>query len=274
MPEPRLNTSILIAQGPVLRVLHKAEVAFVLTFIWIPIALTSIMAFNAGGFLSFPIQNFSLRWFSEFFSSPLWVDALLNSLLAASAVSLISTIAGASLAFVFDKHNLPRRGVCYFLPLLPLFMPGVVLGLSMLISFGAVLKGTLLFVILAHSLWAMPLVFMVMEATFRQVDRRVIEASWDLGATPARTFAEITLPMVLTGLVSSALFAFVVSLNEFIMALFLTTRETQTLPVLMWQSLRSAGTPILAVAALILMVIVVSALGIALALHALHRRQA
>jgi ABC-type spermidine/putrescine transport system permease subunit II len=104
------NAPILVVQAPVLRVMHRAEVALVLTFIWIPIALTSIMAFNDGGFLSFPIRSFSLRWFNEFFSSPLWVDALLNSLLAACAVSFISTCAGAALAFVFDKYGLPRRG--------------------------------------------------------------------------------------------------------------------------------------------------------------------
>jgi ABC-type spermidine/putrescine transport system permease subunit II len=105
---------------------------------------------------------------------------------------------------------------------------------------------------IAHSLWAMPLVFMLMEATFRTIDHRILEASYDLGGRPVRTFFEIVMPMVSTGVVSSALFAFVISLNEFVMALFLTDRDTQTLPVLMWLSLRSAGTPRLAVASVIL----------------------
>jgi putative spermidine/putrescine transport system permease protein/spermidine/putrescine transport system permease protein len=98
----------------------------------------------------------------------------------------------------------------------------------------------------------MPLVFMLMEATFRTIDHRIVEASYDLGGKPLRTFFEIVVPAVSTGVISSALFAFVISLNEFVMALFLTTRDTQTLPVLMWVSLRSAGTPRLAVAAVIL----------------------
>ncbi len=266
------HATLAIAQGSLLAALHKAHVAFVLAFIWIPIGLTSIMAFNDGGFLSLPIRGYSLRWFKEFFTSPLWVDALVNSLLVASSVAVLATLVGTSAAYAFNRFRLSRRSFWYFLALLPLFMPGVVLGLGLLISFGGLLQGTLLFVILAHALWAMPLVFMVMEATFRQVDRRILEASWDLGATPLRTFAEITLPMVLTGLVSGALFAFVVSLNEFIMALFLTTRDTVTLPVLMWQSLRSAGTPILAVAALILVLIVLTALLIAFVLYLFRRR--
>ncbi len=260
------------AQESILAALHKVHVAIVLTFIAIPIGLTSIMAFNDGGFLSLPIRAYSLRWFKEFFASPLWIDALVNSLLAASSVALLATFVGTSAAYAFNRFGLSRRSIWYFLALLPLFMPGVVLGLGLLISFGDLLQGTHLFLILAHSLWAMPLVFMVMEATFRHVDRRILEASLDLGATPLRTFREITLSLVLTGLVSSALFAFVVSLNEFIMALFLTTRDTLTLPVLMWQSLRSAGTPILAVAALILVVIVLCALLTAFVLHIFRRR--
>jgi ABC-type spermidine/putrescine transport system permease subunit II len=92
----------------------------------------------------------------------------------------------------------------------------------------------------------------------------VIEASYDLGGRPARTFFEIVLPMVSIGIISSALFAFVISLNEFVMALFLTTRDSQTLPVLMWLSLRSAGSPRLAVAAVILALAVYACLTVVL----------
>ena len=142
--------------------------------------------------------------------------------------------------------------------MLPLFMPGVVLGLGVAIAFGGLqignysIYGSRELVMIAHSLWAMPLVFMLMEATFRTIDYRVVEASYDLGGRPIGTFFEIVVPMVSTGIISSALFAFVISLNEFVMALFLTDRDTQTLPVLMWLSLRSAGTPRLAVASVIL----------------------
>jgi putative spermidine/putrescine transport system permease protein/spermidine/putrescine transport system permease protein len=94
------------------------------------------------------------------------------------------------------------------------------------------------------------------------VDNRIVEASYDLGGGPVRTFFEIVLPMVSTGIVSSLLFAFVISLNEFVMALFLTDRDTQTLPVLMWLSLRSAGTPRLAVASVILALTVFACLSL------------
>ncbi len=127
---------------------------------------------------------------------------------------------------------------------------------------GVTIYGSRGLVMVAHSLWAMPLVFMLMEATFRTIDNRVVEAANDLGAPPVRTFFEVVIPMVSTGVISSVLFAFVISLNEFVMALFLTDRDTQTLPVLMWLSLRSAGTPRLAVASVILALTVFACLSL------------
>ena len=123
---------------------------------------------------------------------------------------------------------------------------------SRLHVFGVSLFGSPLLVILAHSLWAMPLVFLLMEAVFRTTDQRLVEAALDLGARPVRVFFEVVVPTCTTGIFSSALFAFVISLNEFVMALFLTDRDSQTLPVLMWLSLRSAATPALAVASMVL----------------------
>jgi putative spermidine/putrescine transport system permease protein/spermidine/putrescine transport system permease protein len=140
--------------------------------------------------------------------------------------------------------------------------------LGVAIAFGGIsiggyaVYGSRELVMVSHSLWAMPLVFMLMEATFKTVDYRIVEASYDLGGGPVRTFFEVVLPMVSTGIVSSLLFAFVISLNEFVMALFLTDRDTQTLPVLMWLSLRSAGTPRLAVASVILALTVFACLTI------------
>jgi putative spermidine/putrescine transport system permease protein/spermidine/putrescine transport system permease protein len=208
--------------------------------------------------IRFPINDWSLKWYRDFFGSPQWTDALMNSIVIAAGTAVISTTSGILAAWAFERFHFPFKDLWYLLIMLPLFMPGVVLGLGVAIAFGGLqiggysIYGSRELVMIAHSLWAMPLVFMLMEATFRTIDYRVIEASYDLGARPARTFFEIVIPMVSTGIISSALFAFVISLNEFVMALFLTDRDTQTLPVLMWLSLRSAGTPRLAVASVIL----------------------
>ena len=231
---------------------------FVTLYVLIPIGVTIAMSFNDGSFVRFPITGWSLRWYEGFFASARWTQALANSLVIALGTTVISTVSGILAAWTFDRYNLPLKNVIYVVIMLPLFTPGVVLGLGIAIAFGGIEIGGWSFygsrgsVIIAHSLWAMPLVFMLMEATFRTVDRRIIEASYDLGGRAVRTFFEIVLRMVSTGVISSALFAFVISLNEFVMALFLTSRGTQTLPVLMWLSLRSAGTPELAVTAVVL----------------------
>lgn len=241
-----------------LKVLAFAFTVFIVGYILIPILVTLVMSFNEAAMIRFPISAWSLKWYQNFFASPQWTDALMNSIIIAIGTALISTTSGILAAWAFERFHIPFKDLWYLLIMLPLFMPGVVLGLGVAIAFGGLkigdynIYGSRELVMIAHSLWAMPLVFMLMEATFRTIDYRVVEASYDLGGKPIRTFFEIVIPMVSTGIISSALFAFVISLNEFVMALFLTDRDTQTLPVLMWLSLRSAGTPRLAVASVIL----------------------
>ena len=240
------------------RVLTLAFTVFIVAYILIPILVTLVMSFNDASQIRFPIKVWSLKWYGDFFASPQWTEALVNSFIIALGTAVIATTSGILAAWAFERYEFPMKSVLYVLIMMPLFMPGVVLGLGVAIAFGGVeiagvnIYGSRGLVMIAHALWAMPLVFMLMEATFRTIDNRVVEAAQDLGAPPVRTFFEVVIPMVSTGVISSVLFAFVISLNEFVMALFLTDRDTQTLPVLMWLSLRSAGTPRLAVASVIL----------------------
>jgi ABC-type spermidine/putrescine transport system permease subunit II len=252
----------------ILRALAATFMVFIIAYVLVPIVVTMVMSFNDAAMIRFPITAWSLRWYADFFGSEQWTDALGNSIIIAAGTAVISTVSGVLCAWAFQRFSIPGRDAWYILIMLPLFMPGVVLGLGVAIAFGGfsvgdyALYGSRLLVMIAHSLWAMPLVFMLMEATFKTIDYRIVEASYDLGGGPVRTFFEIVLPMVSTGLVSSLLFAFVISLNEFVMALFLTDRDSQTLPVLMWLSLRSAGTPRLAVASVILALTVFACLSL------------
>lgn len=256
------------AEPTIFKALGLAFTVFIVAYILVPILVTLVMSFNDAAMIRFPINEWSLRWYKDFFGSAQWTDALVNSITIAFGTALISTSAGVLAAWAFERHHIPFRDFWYVLIMLPLFMPGVVLGLGVAMSVGNVqigsygVYGTRELVMVAHSLWAMPLVFMLMEATFRTIDYRVVEASYDLGGRPVQTFFEIVIPMVSTGIISSGLFAFVISLNEFVMALFLTDRDTQTLPVLMWLSLRSAGTPRLAVASVILAITVFACLAV------------
>lgn len=261
MPEAAVAPSIDGGSGfqtAFLKAVSIAFTIFVVGYILIPIVVTLIMSFNDANMIRFPIATWSLKWYKDFLGSPQFTGALLNSLIIAIGTTIIATTSGVLAAWAFERYPFPFKNAIYLIIMLPLFMPGVVLGLGVAIAFGGInifgfqLYGSRLLLMIAHSLWAMPLVFMLMEATFRTIDHRIVEASYDLGGKPLQTFFEIVVPSVSTGIISSALFAFVISLNEFVMALFLTDRDTQTLPVLMWLSLRSAGTPRLAVSAVIL----------------------
>ena len=257
---------IRVFEPLMIRALTLAFTIFIVGYILIPILVTLAMSFNDASMIRFPIKDWSLKWYADFLGSPQWTDALKNSFIIATGTTVIATSSGILAAWAFERYDFPLKSLFYVLIMMPLFMPGVVLGLGVAIAFGGIsiggvsIYGSRGLVMLAHSLWAMPLVFMLMEATFRTIDNRVVEAAHDLGARPVRTFFEVVIPMVSTGLISSILFAFVISLNEFVMALFLTDRDTQTLPVLMWLSLRSAGTPRLAVASVILALTVFVAL--------------
>ncbi|SFV32811.1 ABC transporter permease [Hyphomicrobium facile] len=268
------------AQAGILKFSSWGFVAFIVIYLLTPIIVTLLMSFSDASALRFPIREWSTKWYGDFFASPQWTDALLNSLMIAVGTTVISTTCGVVAAWAFEKYEFRFKPLLYLLVMLPLFMPGVVLGLGVAMAMGSAdilgyqLYGSRLIVMLAHSLWAIPLVFMLMETTFRTVDHRIVEASYDLGGRPFQTFFEIVLPSVSTGIVSSALFAFVISLNEFVMALFLTTRDTQTLPVLMWLSLRSAGTPRLAVASVVLACTVIISLAIIMVWHSRQLRKA
>ena len=265
MSEIRSGRSL---QPAIFKALSIVFTIFIVGYILIPILVTVVMSFNEAAMIRFPINSWATKWYQDFWNSPQWTDALKNSIYIAVGTTLISAPAGILAAWAFDRYDFPFKNAWYVIIMLPLFMPGVVLGLGVAIAFGGVkiaglqVYGSRWLVMIAHSLWATPLVFMLMEATFKTIDSRLIEAAYDLGARPVRTFMEIVIPAVSTGIISSGLFAFVISLNEFVMALFLTTRDTQTLPVLMWLSLRSAGTPRLAVAAVILALTVFACLAL------------
>jgi ABC-type spermidine/putrescine transport system permease subunit II len=146
------------------------------------------------------------------------------------------------------------------LAVLPLLVPGVVLGSSLLVFLGEFgLQQTYLAVIAAHSLWATPLAFSVVRASLSRFDPRLREAALDLGASPTRAFVEVVAPNIRSGLLAAALIAFVVSLQEFVMTLFVSGRDTRTIPVLAWNSLRNSLDPVVSVVSTLLVLVVVLA---------------
>ena len=265
--------------GPnTLRWLDRAFVVIFSAYVVVPLAITAVMAFSDDNIIRFPIRGYSTRWFDEFANNALWVSAALNSLKIATLTAFISLAVALPAAYGLARSPQLRKwgGT---LMLIPLFVPAVVLGISVAISFGSItvfgfqLYGSPLMVACAHSLWAMPLALTVLQPSFEAMDHSMVEAAGDLGASPLRAFLTVTLPVVGTAVVSATLFAFITSLNEFVMAIFLTTRDSQTLPVLLFLSLRSSASPQLAVASTVLAGSVFSTIAVGVMMNWLIKRR-
>jgi len=229
----------------------------------VPLVVSMLVSFTPSEFVGLP-ERISFRWYEQFFSDFQWMDALMDTLVIAGLTIVISFPTALLAAIAFTRFHLRWRAAVNTTIMLPLFVPAVILGIGSLTFHRAIgIWGTHLSVAIAHSLWALPLVFIVLKTTLASVDRSVEEAAAGLGANPFRVFLEVTLPLVAAGVFVGVLFAFIISVNEFIMSLFLATPDVRTLPVAIWPQIRYLLTPIVAAASSIIIVITLVMLGIA-----------
>ena len=228
--------------------LFRAGYVGVLAFMLLPLVVVVATSFSASGQLTFPPERYSLVWYREFFDSPMWIEAFDNSIIVGAGTTVLATILGVTAAFGQEIDDGRLGTVLLPLVLLPLLIPPVILGITLLVYFNEVgLEATYASIVLAHALWATPLVYFVMRSVFSRFDWQQLDAARDLGAGPVRSFAYVVLPNVKHGIFVGALLAFIVSLQEFVMALFLSTHSTRTIPVLAWSELRQSLDPMVSV---------------------------
>jgi ABC-type spermidine/putrescine transport system permease subunit II len=189
----------------------------------------------------------SLKWYTAIFTDQGYVSALKNSLVIASLTVVFSVLVGTLAAAGLTQRSFKGEQLVHTLVFLPFLVPGIVLAVGLLLSLEPLRLGRgYHIVVIAHSLWATPLVFLIMAAVLQGLDPALADAAKSLGANPLRAFLEVTLPLTRAGMLSSVILAFVISFHEFIMALFLATPSTRTLPVVVWTSLRYEVRPIIA----------------------------
>lgn len=229
-----------------------------------PLLLTVAVSFTPSRFIELPRGDVTLHWYREFFSNPVWTQALLNSLGIALVTAIISVFAALATAVAVTRHHFRGKAVWEAAVLLPMTLPAVALAVGMLAVVRLTpLWGHSLTIALAHSVMALPVAFLLLRASLKQVDRQLEEAARGLGAAPWRVFRFVTLPLVLPAVAAAALFALVISLNEITLTLFLATRDTETLPRVIWPNLRFALTPLVAAASVVLLVQTLSAVAAA-----------
>jgi spermidine/putrescine transport system permease protein len=215
----------------------------VFAFLYLPILVLILYSFNQGGVGGFPPKHFTLRWYQQLFADGEIWDSVLNSLLVALGAVVLSLTLGLLAALALDRANFPGKSLFRRLVLLPLVLPGIITGLSLLMFVDRVgIQLSLLTVFLGHGTALISVATTELFAGLQKMDRAQEEASLDLGATPWQTFWRITLPSLKLSLIASALLIFTLSMDEIAVTFFLLGRDN-TLPLEIWARLRRGITP-------------------------------
>jgi ABC-type spermidine/putrescine transport system permease subunit II len=218
-----------------------------------PIVYACWISFSPGELLVPPTGDWSLRWYQEFFAERRWTAALLNSLKVAALAAGIALAAGLPLAYALARRHFRGRSVLAIVLLLPLVVSPVVLGAALLPMLHVLgWWGSSLSLALAHALFGLPVVCVLARSALEHAGHDLEWAARGLGAPPWRVLLRVTLPLVRPSLIAGALLAFILSLNEFVLALFLGTPETETLPRVLWPSLRYSISPLAAAASTVM----------------------
>jgi putative spermidine/putrescine transport system permease protein len=229
--------------------LKAAFVALVGLFLVVPTLIVVIISFTSANVLSFPPPGLGDRWYLKFFADEHWTGAAVTSLLVGGLTMALSTVLGTLAAIGLVRGRFPGRPLVMAVILSPLIVPSVVVALGMYVVYVRIgLAGTLLGLVVAHTALAFPFVVVNVAASLRTLDETVELAARGLGASPLVTFFRITLPLILPGVAAGALFAFITSWDEVVVALFQSTPLLQTLPVVIWAQIRSDVDPTVAAA--------------------------
>ena len=213
----------------------RLAVLALLAFMTLPTVLVIAVSFNPTAILSFPPAGFSWRWYVNVLTYPQFQRAALNSLVVTAGVVALALPIGTLAALALERARLRGRSLWAAALLSPLVVPGVAAGLGFLIIAAALgLLRSRIVLIAAHVTLVLPFVVRSVWVSVRNLDPELERAAASLGATPWRVFRRVTLPLLRPGLFAGLLFAVVVSVNEFVVSLFISNRVTEILPVAMF----------------------------------------
>lgn len=237
------------------RRLLGATNALIYLYLLAPILIVVPVSFSAAAFVVFPPRGLSLRWYVNFLTSRELTEALWLSVRLGAAVTLAATVAGTLAALALTRYRWPGREAIRTFLMAPIVLPGIVLGIALLIflnrtplaqSFGGLFA--------AHLAVALPYVVRTVAATLEGFDRIVEEAAASLGAPPLAAFRTVTLPLIKPGVIAGATFAFITSFDELVVSLFLTGPRLSTLPVQIYNYIEFASDPTIAAISVLLIV--------------------
>ncbi|MBO6639170.1 MAG: ABC transporter permease [Roseitalea sp.] len=226
-------------------------------FLIFPILVIVPLSFNAQDFFTFTPEmlrfdpaGYSLKHYVDFFTNPDWQQALYNSVTIAPAATILATVLGTLAAIGLSQAHVPYKSAIMAILISPMIVPLIISAAGMYFFYSRLgLQGTYIGVVLAHAALGTPFVIITVTATLVGFDRSLVRAAASMGADPVTTFFKVQMPLIMPGVISGALFAFITSFDEVVVVLFLGSASQKTLPWQMFIGLREQISPtILAVA--------------------------
>jgi putative spermidine/putrescine transport system permease protein len=246
-------------------------------FLVAPIIIIIPLSFNAVDFFTFTKkmlmldpEGYSLKHYRDFFTNPAWTDAVKNSFLIAPAATLLATGFGTLAAIGLSQPHVPFRRAIMAILISPMIVPLIISAAGMYFFYSRIgIQGTYFGVVLAHAALGTPFVIITVTATLVGFDNSLTRAAANMGANPVTTFFRVQMPLIIPGVVSGALFAFITSFDEVVVVLFLGSAAQKTLPWQMFTGLREQISPTILAAATVMVVISIALLTV---LELLRRR--
>lgn len=236
---PRARTLI----AGIERVSWLLGIAAILGFLYLPIAVLIAYSFNDSRSLTWPMSGLTLDWYHKLAQNDQLIQAFYNSVYVALSATTLTLLIGVPAAIALDRFDFPGKGLFRKLILLPIALPGIITGISMLIMFRSLgFNLSLEAVIVGHATALVAVVVTQVFARLQRLPPSLAEASADLGASGLQTFFLVTLPNIRTAVIGAGMLAFTLSFDEIPVTFFLTGRDN-TLPMYIWSTLRRGLTP-------------------------------
>ncbi len=250
--------------------------SLVFLFLVLPIFVVIPLSFSSAPYLTFPPPGLSLRWYQNYLFREQWRDATVFSFQVGLLVTLLATVLGTLAAFALVRGRFPGKRLVSAFLISPMIVPVIIMAMAVYFLYARLqLIGTTVGMVMAHTVLAMPLVIVTVSATLKGFDRTLEHAARTLGAGPLQTFFQVTLPIIHPGVISGALFAFITSFDEVVIAIFISGTSAITLPKQMWDGIRTELDPtIAAVSALLITMSILLLLALALLARRMARLRA
>ena len=244
------------------QITHRARLwlyvaaALILAFLLIPTLIVIPMSFSASQYLEFPPKTWSLRWYQAYFSSTSWMQATYTSLKAGALTALIATPVGTMAAYGLHASRFKWGSAIYVALVSPIIVPVILVGIAVFYVYVQLkLVNSLIGVVLAHTMLAIPIVLMIVTSALKSFDMNQERVARSLGASRAKAFLLVTMPQIRFSLVTGAVLAFLTSFDEVIVAMFVSGGENSTLTRNMFNALRDQIDPTIAAISTIMIII-------------------